>query len=72
MATRKMLLALWDEPVHRVHRQPNVNALTRKFFEFGLFMTFFVKERILPDPKLSTPEKKRLKAARSPQPVSAA
>jgi hypothetical protein len=69
---RKMLLALWDEPVHRVHHQPNVSTLTRKFFEFGLFLTFFAQERILPDPKLSTPEKKRRRAAHKPQLVSAA
>lgn len=59
---RKMILALWDEPVHRVHRQPNVSAFTRKFFEFGLRMTFTMQEKVLPDPKLSTPEKKRLRA----------
>lgn len=59
---RKMLLALWDEPVHRVHRQPNVSAFARKFFEFGLRMTFTMQEKVLPDPELSTPEKKRLRA----------
>lgn len=59
---RKMLLAMWDEPVHRVHRQPEVSFLTRKFFEFGLRMVFTMQERVLPDPKLSTPAKKRLKA----------
>ena len=41
----KMLLALWDKPVHRVHRIPNVHPLTRKFFEFGLKMTFLLQEK---------------------------
>lgn len=59
---RKMIMALWDEPVHRVHRIPNVNPLTRKFFEFGLKMTFLMQEKVLPDPKYSTPEKKKMRA----------
>lgn len=53
----KMLLALWDKPVHRVHRIPNVHPLTRKFFEFGLKMTFLLQEKVLPDP--STPRRRR-------------
>jgi hypothetical protein len=43
--------ALWDEPVHRVHRLPVVNPLTGKYFEFGLKMTFLMREWVLPDPK---------------------
>ena len=65
---KKMLLAMWDEPVHRVHRQPEVTWFTRKFFEFGLKMTFLMQERVLPDPKLSTPERKRRKAAAATTP----
>ena len=61
---RRMLYAMWDEPVHRVHRVPYVPALERKFFEFGLKAVFLLQERVLPDPKLSTPEKKRARRQR--------
>ena len=56
-----MIMALWDEPVHRVHRIPDVHPLTRKFFEFGLKMTFLMQEKVLPDPKHSTPAKKKMR-----------
>lgn len=69
---RKMLLSLWDEPVHRVHRQPTTSPATRKFFEFGLRSIMTLQERVLPDPKQSTPEKKRARASKQQQPATAA
>lgn len=59
----KMLLAMWGEPVHRVHRLPYTHPVTQKVFEFGIRTMIVMKEKVLPDPKLSTPEKKRLAAA---------
>lgn len=61
---RRMLYAMWDEPVHRVHRIPTVSTLERKFFEIGLASVFLLQERVLPDPKRSTPEKKRARQQR--------
>jgi len=34
--------------------------------ELGLKLTFLLKEKVLPDPKLSTPERKRRKLSRKP------
>ncbi|MEV7136458.1 hypothetical protein AB0N24_26740 [Arthrobacter sp. NPDC093128] len=66
---RAMLLSLLDEPAHRVHRLPDPGFLTRKFFEFGFAAMMVAKERILPDPQLSTPEKHRLAAAGAKDPL---
>ena len=59
----KMLLAMWGEPVHRVHHVPHTSAVTRKTFELMIRTVLTVKERVLPDPTTTTPEKNRLKAA---------
>ncbi|MDT7748448.1 MAG: hypothetical protein QOD96_2110 [Pseudonocardiales bacterium] len=63
---RTMILALLDEPAHRVHRLPHVRPATRRAVELGLKLTFLLKEKVLPDPKLSTPERKRRKLSRKP------
>jgi len=56
---RKMILSLLDEAPHRVHRLPYPSALTRWTMEKGLAAVMFAQERILPDPKITTPEKHR-------------
>ncbi|MCZ4587575.1 hypothetical protein O4328_28470 [Rhodococcus opacus] len=56
---RQMILSLLDESPHRVHRLPYPNVLVRKVMEFGFAAVVYTQERILPDPKLSTPEKHR-------------
>jgi hypothetical protein len=63
---RTMILALLDEPAHRVHRLPHVRPATRRAVELGLRLTFLLKEKVLPDPKLSTPERNRRKLSRKP------
>jgi hypothetical protein len=63
---RTMILALLDEPARRVHRLPHVRPATRRAVELGLKLTFLLKEKVLPDPKLSTPERKRRKLSRKP------
>jgi hypothetical protein len=62
---RVMILALLDEPAHRVHRLPYTRTLTRRFMEFGLKAVLFAKERILPDPRITTPERHRTKTSKS-------
>lgn len=61
---RTMVLALLDEPAHQVHRLPYVHPLAQRTVELGLKATFLLKDKVLPDPRLSTPEKKRRKLAR--------
>lgn len=58
---RKMIIALWDEPIHRVHRIPYTSTFTRKFMEFAVASLFVLKEHILPDPAFTTPERNRRK-----------
>jgi hypothetical protein len=70
---RVMILALLDEPAHRVHRLPYTRALTRRFMELGLKAVLVAKERILPDPRITTPERHRRRISkRSPNGVAAA
>ncbi|WAL49612.1 hypothetical protein [Rhodococcus pyridinivorans] len=61
---RLMILSLLDEPPHRVHRLPYPNVLIRKMMEFGFAAVVYTQEKILPDPKLSTPEKHRRAATK--------
>jgi hypothetical protein len=61
---RNFILALLDEPPHRVHRLPYPGKLTRKLVELFMRSVMTLQERVLPDPELSTPEKKRLMAAK--------
>ena len=49
-----------------MHRLPNVHPVVRRVVEFGLKLTFLMKEEVLPDPTLSTPERRRRKLARKP------
>lgn len=64
-AGRNMILSLLDEPARRMHRLRKPGALTIKFNEFGMKMVLWGKERVLTDPKVTTPERHRLKAARA-------
>lgn len=56
---RAMILSLLGEAPHRVHRLPYPNIVIRKLMEWGYAGIIFSKEHILPDPKISTPEKHR-------------
>jgi hypothetical protein len=69
-AGRRMILALWDEPVRRTHRIPRPSRLEERIFELGVYAYMFTQERILPDPKRSTPQRLRQRG-RLPQPVAA-
>jgi hypothetical protein len=63
---RNLMLALIGEPPHRVHKLPYPNALVTKLMEFTFSIVMFTKEKILPDPKITTPEKHR----RALQPIA--
>ncbi|MCZ4587601.1 hypothetical protein O4328_28600 [Rhodococcus opacus] len=65
---RSMMLSLLDEPCRRVHRIPTPNRFTIKFFEFGFKSILWAKEKVLPDPKMTTPERHRRKAIAKPTP----
>lgn len=66
-AGRAMILSMLDEPAHRVHRLPTPPAPIVKANELGLKLVLWSKERLLPDPKITTPEKNRRKrAAKAP------
>jgi len=56
---RSMILALMSEPPHRVFKLPYPNFVITKLMKLTFATIMFAKERILPDPKLSTPEKHR-------------
>jgi hypothetical protein len=43
-----------------------VHPAARRAVELGLKLTFLLKEKVLPDPKLSTPERTRRKLSRTP------
>lgn len=58
-AGRALIHSFFDEPVRRVHRTPVPSRGTVKVMEFGLKAVLVLQERILPDPKLSTPERAR-------------
>ncbi|MFI2249666.1 hypothetical protein ACH49C_35870 [Rhodococcus sp. NPDC019609] len=62
---RTIILALLDDSAHRVHRLPYPS----KFAQWAVMKTMktimFTQERIAPDPKLSTPEKKRRAAEKA-------
>lgn len=60
---RALILSLMDEPPRRVHNLPYPNIVVRKIMAFGFAALFYGKEHILPDPKISTPAKKRLAKA---------
>ncbi|MER6936149.1 hypothetical protein ABTX24_17315 [Nocardioides sp. NPDC127514] len=61
---RSLIMALVSEPSHRVHRIPHTNKLVTKVFELVLLAAFVAKEKVLPDPRISTPERHRLAAAK--------
>lgn len=63
---RTMIYALLDWPARRVHHTPATHPVVRKAVELGMAAEFFLKERVLPDPTLSTPEKRRRMLARKP------
>ncbi|MET8427645.1 hypothetical protein [Nocardia sp. NPDC004860] len=60
---RQMILSLLDESPHRVHRLPYPNVLIRKIVEFAFAAVVYSQEQILPDPRISTPERHRKTAA---------
>jgi hypothetical protein len=60
-----MILSMLDEPTRRTHRLKKPDPVTIKLNEFGLKMVLWGKERVLPDPKITTPEKHRRKATRA-------
>jgi hypothetical protein len=62
---RNMILSMLDEPIRRTHRLKKPDPVTIKLNEFGLKMVLWGKERVLPDPKITTPEKHRRKATRA-------
>jgi hypothetical protein len=65
-AGRTMILSLLDEPAHRVHRLSSPHPVVVRLNELGMRLLLLVKERILPDPKITTPERHRRKAAALP------
>lgn len=63
---RTMIYALLDWPAQRVHRTPIIHPVVRKSVELGVAAMFATRWYVLPDPKLSTPEKRRRQVARKP------
>jgi hypothetical protein len=64
-AGRSMILSLLDEPARRVHRLPTPHPLVVKLNELGMKAVLLAKEQLLPDPKITTPERHRRKAAQA-------
>lgn len=63
---RNLMLALIGESPHRVHKLPYPNGVVTALMQLAFRTIMFTKERILPDPKITTPEKHR----RALQPVA--
>ncbi|CCQ46123.1 hypothetical protein ARTSIC4J27_2083 [Pseudarthrobacter siccitolerans] len=61
---RNLIKSLLDEPSHRVHRIPYTSRFVTKIFELIILAAFFAKEKVLPDPTISTPERHREAAAK--------
>ncbi len=56
---RNLMLALIGEAPHRVHKLPYPNRLVTKLMKFTFATILFTKQHLLPDPKITTPEKHR-------------
>lgn len=69
---RKFILAVMDDTPLRVHHLQRPGPVTTRIMRFVLGALIFTQERLLPDPKLTTPEKHRLRDDRSPAGASAA
>jgi hypothetical protein len=67
-AGRAMILSLLDEPARRVHRLPRPHPLVVRLNEWGMRLMLLTKEEVLPDPKISTPERHRLRAVNPASP----
>lgn len=64
-AGRTMILSLLDEPARRVHRLSQPHPLVVRLNEWGMKLVLLTQEHILPDPKISTPERHRLQTTNS-------
>jgi hypothetical protein len=62
-AGRNMILSMLDEPARRVHRLKKPDPVTVKLNELGLKAVLWSKEKVFPDPKITTPERHRRRAA---------
>lgn len=64
---RQMILSLQKKRTRDLMQMGDPNPVLRPLIRGFFWLVIFMKERVLPDPKLSTPEKARAKAVRPAQ-----